>query len=136
MSTIKRRSSIAAFTIIELIVIVAVIGILAALSVIGIGAWQTRVATTAVKSDITNLQASMQDVRNRTNSYPVYPIGTKFTSGGAASDVFVQSEYIEITYAAGNATYYCVNVQSTTVTSVVMFLNTSGGNTAPQNGTC
>lgn len=136
MSSMKRRSPATAFTIVELIVIIAVIGILAALSIIGIGAWRTRVATTAVKSDITNLQASMQDARNRTNGYPVYPVGTKFTSGGVASDVFVQSEYVEITYAAGNATYYCVNVQSTSVPSVVMFLNTSGGNTAPQTGTC
>jgi prepilin-type N-terminal cleavage/methylation domain-containing protein len=136
MSSIQRRKSIIAFTIVELIIVIAVIGILAALTVIGIGAWRTRVAQTAVKSDITNLQASMQDARNRTDSYPVFPVGTKFTSGGATSDVFVQSEYVEITYAAGNATYYCVNVQSKTVTSVVMFLNTSGGNTAAQTGTC
>ncbi len=132
----KRKTTYAAFTVAELILIIVVIGILMALAVIGLGAWQARVARTAIKSDIAHLQASMQDVRNRTNAYPVFPGGTKFVGGGVASSVFVQSEDVEITYVSGNTTDYCVNAQSLKVSSVQMYLNTAGGNATAQDGTC
>jgi len=132
----QQKKHNAAFTIVELIIVIAVIAILATVVVVYLGSWRTNVAKTEVNSDIANLKASMDDVRNRTNGYPVFSIGTKFTSTGAAKDVFVQSEYVEITYAAGNATYYCVNFKSLADSSVTMYLNTSGGNTTPQSGTC
>lgn len=136
MEVQKHQKLSTAFTIVELIIVITLIGILATISVIGLGSWRTHVAETEVKSDITNLQTGMEDARNRINGFPVYAAGTKFDGGTATKNVFVQSEYVTVTYARGGANYYCVDVQSKAVSSVYLFLDTSGGNKTPMVGTC
>jgi hypothetical protein len=119
-----------------LVVIVGVIPILVVLAIMGIGSWRTKVANTEVRNDIFGLQASMEDVRNRTGSYPTFAPNTTFDSSSGASSIFIQSENVEITYEAGDATYYCINFQSTEVDDVSMFLDTTDGNTVAQSGSC
>ncbi|MES2630863.1 MAG: prepilin-type N-terminal cleavage/methylation domain-containing protein [Patescibacteria group bacterium] len=60
-SAIKRK---AGFTIVELIIVIVVIGILAGIVIIAYGAWQSRLASDVVKSDLTNVVSAMENTRN------------------------------------------------------------------------
>jgi len=116
--------------------VITVIGVLAAISIIGFGAWRTRVATTEVKSDLLSMKAGMEDARNRNNGYPVYTANTQFTGTNTTKSVFTQSKYVRVSYMSGSSTTYCVNAQSLAVTSVAMFINLASTDKSPQNGTC
>lgn len=133
---VRSKTHTSGFTLVELILVIVVIGILAAITIVGFGSWRTRTAETEVKSDASNLQAGMEDARNRSNTYPVFSVGTKFDGTNTTKDIFSQSKYVEATYREGNSTYFCIDVQSKSVTTVQMFLDTRGGNTTPQKGSC
>lgn len=124
------------FTIVELVIVVAVIGILAALGVIGLGTWRTHVAETEVSSNISGVQAGMEDALNRRDAYPVFPVGTEFDGSNDSKSIFIQSEYVTVTYARGSGTSYCIDVRSKAVSSVYMSIDTAGGNRVPQKVTC
>lgn len=130
----KRRESSRAFTIVELIMVIAVIGILAALTVIGIGSWRESVAKTEVKSDLASLQAGMEDARNRMNAYPIFPSGTIFDGSAGTGDIFTQSSGVILSYAEGDAEGYCVDAQSRSNPSVRFFYNSREG--VVQTGDC
>lgn len=70
----------AGFTIVELLVIITVIAILAGVVIVGYGAWQQRIATKSVQSDITLATSSLKNYRNYKNSYPPNLAGTGFAS--------------------------------------------------------
>lgn len=123
------------FTIVELVVVIAVIGILAAITVIGFGAWRVSVAETEVKNDLLSVQAGMEDARNRTDAYPVFTTGTQFNGTNSTRAIFKQSANVTITYSSGNATDYCITAQSTEESSVVMRIDISASST-PQAGSC
>ena len=124
------------FTLVEIIIVIVVIGILAAITVVGFGTWRTNVAETEVKSDAINVKTSMEDARNRTNSFPVLTSGTEFDGGSTTRGIFVSSKNVRVTYVSGNALGYCINIQSREVPTVNWFVNTAGGNDEPQSGTC
>ncbi len=115
------------FTIVELMVVVAVIAILATVVYFSIGSWRLRTAQTEVKSDLSGLQTAMENARNFSNGYPVYPVGTVFNTT-LTKDVFVQSSNVTLTYRSGDSTTYCVDAQSTVISSARLYLNTAGGN--------
>lgn len=133
---VRSKTHTSGFTLVELILVIVVIGILAAITIVGFGSWRTRTAETEVKSDASNLQAGMEDARNRSNTYPVFTVGTKFDGTNTTKDIFSQSKYVEATYREGNSTYFCIDVQSKSITTVQMFLDIRGGNTTPQKGSC
>ena len=132
----KRRST--AFTIVELIIVIAIIGILAALTAIGVGSWRENVAKTEVKSDLDSLQAAMEDVRNRTNEYPTtIPAGTEFNGDSEYTKaIFIESEYVKATYVRGTASGYCIDIQSKVRPNVYRFLEVANGNGTAKTGTC
>jgi prepilin-type N-terminal cleavage/methylation domain-containing protein len=61
-----------AFTIVELVVVIAVIGILSTIVIVGYGSWRTSTATSSLKSDLGQAAASMESARtfSSTSSYP------------------------------------------------------------------
>ena len=69
-----------AFTIIELVVVILVIGILASITVVTYGAWQKRTATTTAKSDLSQATSSLTSFRNFRGSFPPNLAGTGFAS--------------------------------------------------------
>lgn len=70
------------FTIIELIVIILVIGILAAVGVVSYGSWKTSIITTQLKSDLNGVAAAMENARNFGNGYPSTIPSTFIPSSG------------------------------------------------------
>jgi len=115
-----------AFTIVELLVVITVIGILAGIVVVSYGSWRTKAAKTEVRSDLTQLAVAM---KNEMNFKDGYPTGTTLPSSFTASkDVTVARK------SGGTATTYCINAYSNINTSVKYYItNTS---TTPTVGTC
>lgn len=126
----------AGFTVVELVITIVIIGILAMLVSVGFGSWRTRAAETEVGSGIQGVHTSMESIRNMTNGYPIFPAGTEIDGTNDTRKVFVPSDTVQITYVWGNTEVYCINIQSTTVPDVSMFLDTTDGNDTAQEGTC
>ena len=112
------------FTIVELLVIIVVVGVLAGITVVGYGAWRTRVAQAEVKSDLNGVYGAMENARNFGNGYP-----TSIPSS------FQSSEGVTVTYVSGDAKSYCVEARSNAVNSVRFFLNIAEGK-EPREGQC
>lgn len=67
---ILSRGTPRGFTIVELIVVIAVMGILAGITVVGYNGWRERASRDAVLSDIAQASNAMKSQLNFTNSYP------------------------------------------------------------------
>ena len=86
------------FTIIELIVVIAVIGTLAGIAIVGYGAWRESISAAAIKSDLAQAQAAMEDARNFDNAYPL-----------DVATVFNASEDVQLTnWPFNSATLFCL----------------------------
>ena len=117
----KQHRILRGFTIIELIVVIVVIGILATVVIVGYGSWRQNIATSNVKSDLTNLGTAMNSARNTNNGYP-----TSIPSS------FSPSPDVNMSYQYGDASSYCVNASSKTVTSIKYYIKTG----VISQGTC
>ncbi len=115
---------------------IIVIGILAAVTILGYGAWRKNVAEAQVKSDLNGLIAAMDNARTFGEGYPVYAAGTEFDGTNSTQSVFVQSDGVTLTYYSGSATSYCVDARSDSQKSVYFFLDTDLDAKNPKVGTC
>ncbi|MEI7689400.1 MAG: LamG-like jellyroll fold domain-containing protein [Candidatus Saccharibacteria bacterium] len=68
MKSIKKRLN--AFTIVELIVVITVIGILATIAIVGYGGWMKSVTESQIKSDLISAATAMENYRSFNGSYP------------------------------------------------------------------
>lgn len=125
MKPTSKKISTHGFTIIELCVIIVVIGILASIIIISVGAWRTRTAETEVKSDLLNASSAMEAARNFNSGYP-----TSLPTG------FTASPNVAVTYGSGDAKGYCIDGVSKVISSVHYFVNASSVATDPIKGTC
>lgn len=77
------------FTIVELLVVIVVIGILAAVSIVAYQGIQSRANASAVKSDLSNFAKRLALEKSKTGTYP-YPLtadlGVKFTKSSYGQD--------------------------------------------------
>lgn len=114
------------FTIVEMIVVVAVIVILATVGLIAYGDWSVKVARSEVQSDLKNAAAAMENARNFGSGYPL-----------SVPTTFKQSAGVTVTYKAGGTTSsYCLNGVSVKEPTVTYYLSSTGGNTSPVAGVC
>lgn len=121
----KHIKSKKGFTVVELVVIIAVIGILAAMSLLGWRGWQSSLAKSAVKSDLKQASAAMDNARNFNDAgYPT-SLPSSYKSGPDAT----------VTYVSGDSDEYCIQGQSTKDSTVIFFIN-SAQSKEPQAGTC
>lgn len=110
------------FTIVEVLVVIAILGILAGLSVFGFNGWQNRLAQSEAKSDLAMLATAMQNAKNFGSGYPT-----------SIPSTFEGSENLTIEYIGGNSTSYCIEARSKKVSSVVF--NIRAGSAAV-SGSC
>jgi len=112
-----------AFTIVELLIVVAILGILASLTIVAYGSWQNRVAKAEVESTLKMAGAAMDTERNFKNAYPTaLPTTYKAATG------------VTVTYASGDNTAYCLTAVSKKNASIVMHIAST--DQTPQEGAC
>jgi len=117
-----------AFTIVELVVVISVVGILAAITIVSYGAWQKSVRGSAVKNDLVAASAAMENNRNFGTSY--------VTTQSALDGIFTPSNDVSVALSLGEADTYCLDGQSTVDTSIVFYLYSKKKEDGPQPGTC
>lgn len=114
------------FTIVELTIVIVVIGVLAALTVVGYGAWRQSVAIKAVKSDLQTAEASM----GSSNSFAENGFPTSLPGS------FKGGDNTQVSYVTGDSKSYCIEAQSTSVTSVIWHVTATVKESTIAEGPC
>lgn len=112
------------FTIVEMMVVVAVLGILIGITTFGYRGWQEGLAQRQARSDLQMLSTAMQNLKNFGSGYPT-SIPTTFTPNADTT----------VTYVGGNSDAYCIEARSKKYTTIVYSLDSSLG-TNPTAGSC
>lgn len=121
----KKQTSRSGFTIVELLVVIAVIGILAGLVMFGYNSWQKRAAETVVASDLKGAVAAMESSRNFGAGYP-----------GSIPDTFTASPDVNLSYVSGDGKDFCIQASSISQPQVKYFVNTTDNTKEPRKGDC
>ena len=111
------------FTIVELTIVIAVIGILTGVMIVGYGAWRQSVADSNVQSDLRSAATAMEDARNYSEGYPL-SIPSTVT---ASKDVTLQ-------FGTGSLQDFCLNGVSVSHPDVKYYISNSSD--GPTRGTC
>lgn len=120
-----RSSHRQGFTVVELIIAVAVIAILAAVTIVGYGSWRSNTLESALKSDLEAVKSAMLQQRNFNNAYPTAIPSTIEASNGNV-----------ITYAGGDGNGYCVDASNPGVRNVTYLLQVRGSEVVIEKGNC
>ena len=115
MSRIKEK----AFTMVELLIVIVVMGILAGITVVGYGAWSENTAAKVLKSDLSGVKTAMVSARNFGSGYPVSPT---FTGSGA---IFKPSDDVVLTYVSGDAKVFCIKANSIKFPTIIYHIGES-----------
>lgn len=105
-------------------IVVAVIGIIATITVVGFGNWQKSISQKQLQSDLKQASVAMENAKNFGTGYPT-SIPSSFD---ASSDV-------TLSYISGTSTGYCIQAVSTKDSSIAYHIDTSQGND-PIAGIC
>lgn len=124
MLSVARKYS-SAFTIVELIVVVMVIGIISTVSVIAYGGWQRSIAATQLKSDLSAAASAMESHKNFNNTYP-----------SDVLSVFTPSDGVAIGGGSPDGFSYCVDAVSIRSSDIVYYMESPATENSPQEGTC
>lgn len=111
-----RHTTQAGFTIVELLIVIVVIGILAAITIVAYNGVQNRANDTTVKSDLRNFGTIMARERALTGKHPssfTADMGIKFSQG--AYDLDYQSYNVR----------YCLN---STTDEYILYAKSQSGN--------
>lgn len=105
------------FTLVELVVSIAVIGILAGVVVVSYGSWRTRTAENEVKNDLKQAVASLEDYKNFNDGYPTVAAGIPST--------FTSSNNVTITFKSSTLSTYCLQGKSEAVATVIYYASST-----------
>lgn len=106
MTLSRNRSKIRGFTIVELLIVIVVIAVLAAISIIAYNGIQNRTNNSAVQSDLSMIIKKMEIYNIDHNDYP-----SASDSDLAAVDMTITKSAYDTTIGAENF-YYCRNSDS------------------------
>lgn len=66
------------FTVVELLVVIAVVGVLSMLTIFAFGDWRDRTARTELKNESSAISAALQSYLNFNNAYPATLAGVRY----------------------------------------------------------
>jgi len=96
------------FTIVELLIIIVVIGILAAITIVGYNGIQSRAISTVVQNDVKSSAKQLEAYKVGTSSSEVYPTTNDCTATPAANSICLKpsgTTTLQYTYMAGTNSY-------------------------------
>ncbi len=131
----RLRQSIG-FTIVELTVVIAVIGILAAVSAIGWNSWRNSLSEKTVTSDFNQLLTGMNNYKNFNEGYPILSPNCVFKKSDPSAcgvNFFESSDGVTLTYISGDGASFCVNGVNASNSSVTFYMTEQG---KVKKGTC
>ena len=111
------------FTIVEVVTIIAVLGILATIGYFTISDWRIRTARTEVASDLNGVASAMESARTFSSGYP-----------SSIPTTFKASPNVTVTLRSSSSTAYCAEAASKVIPSVVY--KVTNANKTPLQGTC
>lgn len=83
------------FTVVEIIIIIATIAILAAMTITGYAGWQRRVAVASVQSDLQNATSALDSYQSFSNDYPPNLGGVNYASSpNVALKLYTNAEQV------------------------------------------
>jgi len=117
-----------AFTLIEIIVSIAIVGILAGIVILSYNGWQKSVTIAQIKSDLNGVASAMENARTfGSNGYPT-SIPSTFTKSDST-----------ITLSGGSTDggkTYCIDGTSSKYSTVHFYISSISGNQSIQSGVC
>ncbi len=114
------------FTIVELVVVIAVIAILASISYFTVTNWRQDAAETQVKNELSQATTALANHRNFSNSYPTTANFVSVYSPGAD---------VSLSYTLRADGSYCLNGESQVRTSITFNVDSRVGDSS-RSGTC
>lgn len=115
------------FSLVEMVVVIVVIAMLAAMTVFFVSNWRSEAAETEVKSDLSNAAAALENYKNFNSSYPA--------NQAAFASLYNNSDSVTLTYQRRANGTYCVNATNKVRTAVRWNIDSNVSKT-PRVGTC
>ena len=115
-----------AFTIVELIVVISIIGILASIGIVSYNGWRQSTNVTQLKSDLNGVATAMENARTFGDAYPGSVPSTFTTSSG-------------VTLSGGSTDggiTYCVTAVNSQFPTVYYHIDSAGVSEGAQLGSC
>jgi prepilin-type N-terminal cleavage/methylation domain-containing protein len=112
-----------AFTLVELVVVIGVIGVLVGITSLGYSNWRQQTAINEMKSDLTNAKAAMESARNFGTGYP-----------GSIPSTFKSSNKTVVYGGSSDGEQFCLQASSTQYPGLMMYL--SSNTDIPKDGNC
>jgi len=121
----KAKQKNAGFTIVELIVVIAVIAVLVSIVILSYNGWRTSVATNSLKSDLGHAASAMESARSFDNGYPT-SIPTTFSASANNT----------IALKTNDPKSFCIDGTTSTSASIKYYIDTTIQSKGPASGTC
>ena len=122
--TLKQKG----FTIVELLIVIVVIGILAAITIVSFNGVQNRAKIASVQTDLTNAAQSLETYKYSNSSVEAYPVDLAAANLKSSNGTSYQYTVNNVVSPAS----YCLNAGNGT--TIDYFI--SNANTTPQVGGC